>query len=395
MSRGTTVIGAGALALLVVGVTASPGAAATTGHAEATALRVTVAGESAGSNSYVADNAGDGEQTRGVNQPAAPPLLAQQGALSVGTLFQDAAARGDGSTAACAGLAGDGATIVQVGQGTSCFTGADNARLTLAELDPGALTAELPPELTDALGPLTDEVEAQLGQALEQAPAGGLYLDLTGIEGRCDAQPPAGDALFAGVALRGGVGGEDLTLLDLQNRYAPNTELPVDLAQVYDQLLADVEQALTTGLGGQTGPLAQLPAALRDQAIQSALDQVGTQLQPLRDQALRLTLNKQHREGRSITVTALDLELLPAAEAQVGGKPLHLELGQAVCSASHRADPKPEPEPEPKEELPAYPTSVPAGGSGGDDGLPLGGAILALVGALTAAGALLGRRTSD
>lgn len=370
MSARISILGAAALSTALVGLCAAPGSAATAGSAEATALEAVIGGTAAGAGSYTAANSGDGEQTNGRNQPVVPPLLTQQGALTAGTLFQDATARDDGSTAACAGLAGEGATLVQVGEGTSCFRDAGNASLSLAEVDLGGLTADLPPELRDALGPLADPLQQQLDQVVGQLPGGGVYVDLTGIESQCKATPARGDSTFADVRVRGRFGDQDIDVLSLRNRYAPNTTLPVDLQAFYDRVLADVETALTNGLDGQTGPLAELPAQLRNQAIQDALAQIGSQLQPLADNAITLTLNKQERGDRSITVTAVDLEVLPAANGPIGGQALALDLGRVTCSARTLAEPAPTPQPKPKPKprpAPHYPTHVPAGQAGEPD----------------------------
>ena len=98
----------------------------------------------------------------------------------------------------------------------------------------------------------------------------------------------------------------------------------------------------------------------------------------------------------SIEVTALDLNLLPAAEA-AGFELLSAQIGESTCGPTGRLVSDPDPTPDPGPTPDPVPTAVPAGmeSVGGDGGLGAGGnlALLALVALSAGAGVASSRRS--
>jgi hypothetical protein len=89
-------------------------------RASATALEIGIAGQGTDTGTFTVTDDGSGPTTSGSNKPALP-VLAGQTLTNLGTLAQDArtvVAGGAGASAACSGIAGEGATLVQVGEGT-------------------------------------------------------------------------------------------------------------------------------------------------------------------------------------------------------------------------------------------------------------------------------------
>src|SRR5690606_2937823 len=124
-------------AATLLGLATAPAFAATVAQADANALMIQVAGQANDTGTVTARHDGVIETKDGA---AVPPLSVLQGqqVLAVGTLAQDATAavdaNGDGHTAACAGIAGDGASVAEVGE-SRCLQGGDNVGVNLANLD--------------------------------------------------------------------------------------------------------------------------------------------------------------------------------------------------------------------------------------------------------------------
>src|SRR4051812_12726272 len=129
-------------ALGLVALAASPAAAATeVAKGAASAVTVTLAGNAQGSGTYTATNDGTTQTTSGTNTPALTVLGGFPGA-GAGTLNQDAGTTTTSQASACAGLAGNGATLVAVGR-SSCLQPKDTLSLSsgtvdLTKLDPSS-----------------------------------------------------------------------------------------------------------------------------------------------------------------------------------------------------------------------------------------------------------------
>ncbi len=379
-ARGAVAL-AGAAAL--VGLSGAPAAAATVAQASGTAVRVSVAGNPADSGSFRSTHDGDREQTSGSNRPAVA-LLGGQDFLTAGTLAQDARTRvqdGRGYTEACAGLAGDGATVVGVGEGT-CLRGGQNLQLAAGTLDLAALLDGLgapagglplpdlpvplepgqPDAIAQAFNDAVDRVAAQLGDP-------GLFVDLGAVQSRCTSGPGTaqGSASIVGARAYAQFQGEQVELVRLPVNPAPNTKVVTDLGAVSEKVRDALIAQFTSGLEGGLAPLAE---AAENAAIDAALAQISEQLAPLEQNVLDVTLNKQVRQGADqITVTALDAQVLPVAAEQLDASAVSLQIGESACGPSGQVttaqppptpDPTPDPQPRP-EPAPRTPTVVPAG----------------------------------
>jgi hypothetical protein len=102
----------------VFALTAAP-AWADTSQASARAVQLHLAGEDiVDSGTFSASNDGSGEQTSGDTGPALS-VLGNQDVIQAGVLVQQAQANDDGTSAACAGVIGDGG-LIQIGEGGDC-----------------------------------------------------------------------------------------------------------------------------------------------------------------------------------------------------------------------------------------------------------------------------------
>lgn len=400
LARGGAVLTAAA----VLAISAGPALAAEpVAQASATALRLSLGGTPTDSGTYTVTNDGERETTTGSNEPAIS-ALGGQSFIQAGTLSQDAdtVIRDQrGFSAACAGLAGDGATLVEVAEG-GCLVPGENLALDAGSADLTGIQIlgdQFPQELQDALQPVLDPLLAGLTTALQGVLEGGdiaLGLDLGAIQSFCTAEPgtAAGDSDLTDASLFATLGGTRIDLVEFPTNPPPNTKVVTDLGVVVQEVLDALRTEFETAIDGALGPL----TAVIDEAevLAEALGQVGEQLAPLEENILDITLNKQEFPTEdSIIVTALDLNLLPAAET-AGFELLSAQIGESACGPSSRvaADPTPTPDPTPQ----PVPTSVPAGvesAGQSDGGLGAGGnlALLALVALSAGAGVASYRRS--
>ena len=420
LARKSVRVTAAAMALGVGGLAATPAFAADeVGHGQASAIRVQVAGMDAGdSGTFAASNDGKTETTTGNNKPALE--IPTGGTVTQGTLNQDAWSRviGDSvSSSACAGISGKGATLVAVGP-SNCLSASNPPTVTLngGQLKFSTITnpltnnpifAQLPADVQTQLNgllggllgnPTTTQfstaVEGAIGTLVAALGNPSLSLNAGVIQAACTATDGAtnGDAQFvdAGFNLDFGTQAAALGLapinIALPSDPAPNTPLSVGVGDLTKQVTAAVTAQLVRSAAG-AGPLAVLltPGAstLNTQGnavVTQIVNQLTPQLAPLEDNLLKGTLNKQTSTGDSqIHVTALDLQVLPAA-AQVSGSSLAaLQLGDVDClggpataagtSTSTTTG-----------SSSAVPTNIDSGLAGDQGGLPTG--VLAAVGAL-------------
>jgi hypothetical protein len=125
-------------------------------------------------------------------------------------------------------------------------------------------------------------------------------------------------------------------------------------------ILKSVEDDLTTSLTGALAPLASGVAQAREAIVTNVTSQLDGKLAPLSENALKLTLNKQSGSEDQIRVNALDLQVLPAAKAQLGASALAVQIGNVVCGPSGRQVAPQAAAPAPKA-APKLPTAVSAG----------------------------------
>lgn len=420
MRRSTRVVAVGMAAGFVVTSTA-PGQAATVAQGDASAIRATIGGQTQDSGTVVARHDGSRlTKTGATNPPVA--VLGAQDAVAFGVLAQDAIARPNGSSAACSGVAGDGGSVVRVGN-SYCLTPGDNVTLTLAQLDlstildPDNAPSDFGPILSplgDAAAQLTDQIDAAIGdgisQAQEQIGNPGILANVGAIQSQCTADRAgargASQLTDVRVYLEGGKF-DDVNLIDVPVNPPPNTRLATDLEVIADQILA----SLRLNISDQLEPINALTDDIRKEIVDQAVQPVADQLGPLEDNVLDVVLNKQVRGDREITVTALDANVLPAAK-QFGAPTLaNLEVARSHCVSAERtsvaqpvsnpAPPKAEPAPPAPKPAP-IPRTVTSGVERAsadarpqrDDDL-VGRLLLCLVIAAGLAGAVAGRRTSS
>jgi hypothetical protein len=164
---------------------------------------------------------------------------------------------------------------------------------------------------------------------------------------------------------------------------------------VVQEVLDALRTEFETAIDGALGPLTAVVDGA--EVLAEALGQVGEQLAPLEENVLDVTLNKQEMPSKdSIVVTALDLNLLPAAET-AGFEVLSAQIGESACGPNARVANDPDPTPDPNPTPDPVPTAVPAGveSAGSQGGLGEGGnlALLALVALSAGAGVASYRRS--
>ena len=371
----TSALGAvSALAVLTL-VSAAPASAETLSHAEATAVRGSVAGQPADSGTVRAVDEGDGVQITGTASPPAA-VLGNQRLLNIGVLAQEATAGvvdGAGTSAACAGVAGNGGSVAQVGS-SRCLTPGQPVGLSIANLDlTGAVVADPASSLAplNGLQPVVDQLVGPVTQAVSQglAPLGdtGLAGTVGAVEARCAVGGGAvdGSSHITDGRLTLSLGGTAVDVLDLPVDPAPNTELFVNLDRVATAVLDGLRTQLTETLDGQAAPLTAAIDPVQQQIVDGVLAQVGPQLKPLSDNVLKVVLNKQVRTADRIEVTALSLEVLPAA-AQLADAPLAtVDVGHVACGPNGRvaevAQAAPAPPEKPAKKLPRVPAVIASG----------------------------------
>ncbi|MET0998348.1 MAG: hypothetical protein ABWX73_06515 [Marmoricola sp.] len=360
-------------AIVLSGVAMAPALGATNlSSAGANALTISVAGNENGTGNVTATNDGSGEKKTGDTEAPISDSGAQD-FLSAGVLAQEATARatnGTGTSAACAGLAGDGGSVVNLG-GSECLKPTNQVNGSLGSFDPSTLLptvlGPLPSELTGPLSTVTDQLSAALAQARAATDAQfgdmGLTAGVKVIEGRCTASPgqAQGSARIVDgkVAITGG--GQTITLLNLPVNPPPNTHVVTDLSKVLTTVISALRTNLNTSLDGGGAPLNAVLDPIQQQVVNTIVTQVEKNLAPLEQNVLDITLNKQVRPTKdSIRVNALDLQLLPAAREQLGSSLVSLQIGNVVCGPSGReATAAPAAPVAPK--APRLPTAVSAG----------------------------------
>lgn len=372
-----------AAAAAMVALSAAPASAATVSQASATALSLELAGTGAtDSGTYAVTNDGSTESAKGTNEPIITALAGQE-AIHAGTLAQDAVANKNATSAACSGLAGDGATLVAAGSG-DCLSGGDNISLDAGSLDfsevelvSSGLFQGVDQQLITALEDaglsqtaVTDPLSAALKQVLAALGDPGLHLDLGAVQSSCtaDKDKASGDSSLANsraYVTIPTVG--DVTLVDLPVDPDVNQKVVTDLTGVSDAILDALRTQFTNALQGALAPANDALNQLQAQVLDTALGQIESQLAPLEENVLDITLNAQNTSPGAITVTALDAKVLPAAKAFVGGSLAHLTIGTSSCGPNSPA-PKTVVNNPPKADNPSVPTVVTAGMESYDDG---------------------------
>jgi hypothetical protein len=385
--RSGAFIGAAAVSLLAV---APVFAAAPVSQSSAQAINLSIAGNSVISQEVTASHDGTSEESVDNSTiPTLVDLLPVNTALAVGVAPQEAVANADGTSYACAGIAGTGGGLVKVGN-ERCELNGEPLTLDLGSLDlgtlpgpSGALTTALEP-LLGALGPVLDQVVDAVVDGIADTPLGeiGLTGSLSAIEGSCYADP---DAAVGDTRLVDSSGGSDATpisvslpgvaepivLLNLPANPPPNTHVLVNLDTVTQTLIDALTVQLNTMVQGAlvplAGPLVGLLQQVQDQVVVVLVDALQPLLQPLQENVLDILLNKQvvGDAGRSIEVTALEIDVLPALAQFAGGSLVGGEIGKVSCGPNTRVTVD-EPDPDPTPTDGTEPPTVVDSGARGD-----------------------------
>lgn len=390
----------GASATLAVMASAPAWAAPVVSQAEANAITLSIAGNGSDSGLVTATNDGSGEVKEGESSPPIS-VLQNQDLLNAGVLQQDAAAQvqdGDGVSAACAGVAGEGATLAEVGD-SNCLFPDQPVGVTIANLDlTGAVLVNPESALADLneIGaPLMEELVGPLTAALSEglAPLGdtGLVGTFSVIEERCVAGPDVvqATATLADARLTLSVADQAVDVVNLPVHPEPNQKVVTDLDEVLNLAVDAVEEDLRTTLNAALADVPTVTDELQAQIVDTLVAEVSDGLQPVEENILDITLNVQSTPAPgAIDATALDLHLLPAAAEYTDSPLVDLAIGNVSCGpngtvqAAAPSTPAADDEAaDDEEELPEVPTRVDAGTAGrGSDAPGLVAGALALTG---------------
>jgi hypothetical protein len=399
------IVGATAVSTLAI---APAFAAAATSQATAQSIDLAIGGSTVVSQEISASNDGTTETRNDASTvPTLADLLTGNNAVGVGVAPQDAHANPDGTSFACAGLAGTGGGIAYVGDSECDVDAGEPLTLNLGSLDldfvtllggEGAVTGPLGDALApilDQLGPALDDVLAQLTAGLEATPLGQISLDgaLSTIAADCTANPTAaqggaeildssGDrSIPIRVTIPDGAGGtQTLNLVDFDVDLEPRPggyNLLVNLDTITEALFLAIQGEVETALGGaiaglNDAVLETLLATVQDQIVVAVVDALREPLlQPLSDNLLRVVvLDRTYGDaGKSVDVTALRAELLPAATEFTGAALLDGMIGHVTCGPNTAATQNPAggDTETPDEDLPDVPTVVNSGMAGNGD----------------------------
>lgn len=377
MNRRATRLGALAGAAALSPLAVAPAFAATTvSHASAQSVVLSIAGNSAVSQELTATNDGTTATTSDRSTvPVLATLVEGNNAIAAGVAPQKAGANADGTSYACAGLAGPQGGIAQVGD-ASCSLDGDALTLGLGTLDldlknllgAGALTGALKgplSALTLPVGTALDDVITELTGALGATPLGsvGITGSLSAVEATCVADPDraTGDANIlnaggqgAAIAVtipdpRGGTISLPLATLPLN----PDVDEKVVLHPegLTDKLLSEngaIHQELTNLLGGAIAGVGDavvkaLLVPLQGQVVVALTNALRPALAAIEDNLLSITLNHQvsSEGGRKIEVTAMDVQVLPAARQLMGSSLVSGQIGKVSCGPNSRVSAPP------------------------------------------------------
>lgn len=300
---------------------------------------------------YTATYNGKKTVNSGTNRPALPLLQGEQQLLSVGVFAQDAAAALQDGTAysgACSALAGKGATLVAIGDGSSCVKPGEAVTVNLAELDLEKLGATTDYLLTDQsksihvkLGPVNDLVQAIVSGVLAKVGGLSVGLDLDAAESTCLAQGTdfTGKTQLKNAAVTVNVPGKgDIKVADLPANPKKNTTVVPDLSPVTDAILGRVDTLLKSGLENEFTP-DDMGISIRIDLIEHIKEQLAVLLKGLETDLVKLTmnkqtLNKQAGTAKSLEVSALDIKVLDAVKKVGAPTAADVAIGTSTCGTN-------------------------------------------------------------
>ncbi|MGY0537738.1 hypothetical protein ACW14X_09485 [Nocardioides sp. YJ-D4] len=340
---------AAATAMIGLSVTAAPATAAEKPQAKASSVALTVNVSDkvkVDTGRYTATYNGKKTVNSGTNKPALPLLAGEQQLLSVGVFAQDAAAalqNGTVYSGACSALAGKGATLVAIGDGSSCVKPGEAVTVNLAELDLQKLGATTDYLLNDEskdvhvkLGPVNDLVQTVVSGVLAKVGGLSVGVDLDAAESTCMAQGSTfkGKTQLKNAAVTVNVPGKgDIKVADLPANPKKNTTVVPDLSPVTDAVLGRVDTLLQSGLKTRDG-LAGLDVSIRVDLIEHIKEQLAVLLKGLETDLVKLTLNKQDKTAKSLEVSALDIKVLDAVKKVGAPTAAKVAIGTSTCGTN-------------------------------------------------------------
>jgi len=335
--------------MIGLSVTAAPATAAEKPQAKASSVALTVNVSDkvkADTGRYTATYNGKKTVNSGTNKPALPLLAGDQQLLSVGVFAQDAAATLQNGTAysgACSALAGKGATLVAIGDGSSCVKPGEAVTVNLAELDLQKLGATTDYLLNDEskdfhvkLGPVNDLVQTVVSGVLTKVGGLSVGVDLDAAESTCMAQGTEfkGKTQLKNAAVTVNVPGKgDIKVADLPANPKKNTTVVPDLAPVTDAVLGRVDTLLQSGLKKDVG-LGDMSVSIRIDLIEHIKEQLAVLLKGLETDLVKLTLNKQDKTAKSLEVSALDINVLDAVKKVGAPTAAKVAIGTSTCGTN-------------------------------------------------------------
>ena len=335
--------------MIGLSVTAAPATAAEKPQAKASSVALTVNVSDkvkVDTGRYTATYNGKKTVNSGTNKPALPLLAGDQQLLSVGVFAQDAAAalqNGTVYSGACSALAGKGATLVAIGDGSSCVKPGEAVTVNLAELDLQKLGATTDYLLNDEsksvhvkLGPVNDLVQTVVSGVLTKVGGLSVGVDLDAAESTCMAQGSdfKGKTQLKNAAVTVNVPGKgDIKVADLPANPKKNTTVVPDLSPVTDAVLGRVDTLLQSGLKKDVG-LGDMSVAIRIDLIEHIKEQLAVLLKGLETDLVKLTLNKQDKTAKSLEVSALDINVLDAVKKVGAPTAAKVAIGTSTCGTN-------------------------------------------------------------
>ncbi|NYI75473.1 hypothetical protein [Nocardioides panzhihuensis] len=337
--------------MIGLSVTAAPATAASAekpqAKASSVALTVDVSDKvKVDTGRYTATYNGKKTVNSGTNKPALPLFKGDQKLLSVGVFAQDAAAALQNGTAysgACSALAGKGATLVAIGDGSSCVKPGEAVTVNLAELDLQKLGATTDYLLTDQsksvhvkLGPVNDLVQAVVSGVLAKVGGLSVGVDLDAAESNCMAQGNSfkGKTQLKNAAVTVNVPGKgDIKVADLPANPKKNTTVVPDLSPVTDAVLGRVDTLLQSGLKSKIAP-GVMDISIRVDLIEHIKEQLAVLLKGLETDLVKLTMNKQDKTAKSLEVSALDIKVLDAVKKVGAPTAADVAIGTSTCGTN-------------------------------------------------------------
>ncbi|MEU0266380.1 hypothetical protein [Nocardioides sp. NPDC006303] len=340
---------AAATAMIGLSVTAAPATAAEKPQAKASSVALTVNVSDkvkVDTGRYTATYNGKKTVNSGTNKPALPLLAGDQQLLSVGVFAQDAAAalqNGTVYSGACSALAGKGATLVAIGDGSSCVKPGEAVTVNLAELNLEKLGATTDYVLNDQsksvhvkLGPVNDLVQTVVSGVLTKVGGLSVGVDLDAAESTCMAQGSdfKGKTQLKNAAVTVNVPGKgDIKVADLPANPKKNTTVVPDLSPVTDAVLGRVDTLLQSGLKSKIAP-GVLDVSIRIDLIEHIKEQLAVLLKGLETDLVKLTLNKQDKTAKSLEVSALDINVLDAVKKVGAPTAAKVAIGTSTCGTN-------------------------------------------------------------